>query len=72
MSREQFVGRFDEDIMLLSSMRAESRWFVHGEAETRFLRTAVVAVFDAPRPPSAHEREFLSVCLEAAARPSPG
>jgi hypothetical protein len=72
ISREKFVGRFDEDIVLLSSMRPENRWFVHGDSETRFLRAAVIEVFDTPRPPPAHEREFLSSCIDAASRQPPG
>jgi len=71
-SREKFVARFDEDIMLLSSMRPETRWFVHGDNETRFLRAAILSVYDAPRPPAAHEGSFLAACLEAAGRAAPG
>jgi hypothetical protein len=71
-SREKFVARFDEDIMLLSSMRPETRWFVHGEPETRFLRAAIAQVYDAPREPATHERGFLAACLDAAGRAAPG
>jgi hypothetical protein len=72
ISRERFVGRFDDDVLLLGSMRPENRWFVHGDNETRFLRAAVLAVFDAPQAPGAHERAFLAACLRAAGLQAPG
>lgn len=66
MSRESFVGRLDDDLMLLSSMPPERRWFAHGDAEARFLRAAVLDVFDAPRAPRDHAQGFLTSCLKAA------
>lgn len=72
VSRDKFVGRFEEDIMLLAGMRPETRWFVHGDNETRFLRAAILKVFDAPHPPTAHESAFLAACLDAAGRAPPG
>lgn len=66
IGRERFVGRFDEDALLLESYPPESRWFIRGNDELRFLRAAVLGVFDAPRPPAAHERDFLAACLNAA------
>jgi hypothetical protein len=71
-SRDKFVARFDEDIMLLAGMRPETRWFVHGDNETRFLRAAILQVYDSPREANAHERIFLAACLDAAGRAAPG
>jgi hypothetical protein len=66
MSRESFVGRLDDDLMLLSSMPPERRWFVHGDAEASYLRAAVLDVFDAPRAPREHAQGFLVNCLQSA------
>jgi len=72
ISRDKFVGRFDEDIMLLAGMRPETRWFVRGDNETRFLRAAILQVYDSPREATAHERIFLAACMDAAGRAAPG
>jgi hypothetical protein len=66
MSKEHFVGRLDEDLVILESIPPESRWFAHGEAEARFLRDAVLDVFDVPRRPVEHARDFLANCLRVA------
>lgn len=66
MSKERFVGRLDDDLMVLSSMPPERRWFVHGDAEARFLRDAVLDVFDTPRAPRDHAEGFLTNCLRSA------
>ncbi|HEU0200741.1 MAG TPA: hypothetical protein VFR86_09920 [Burkholderiaceae bacterium] len=66
MSKANFVGRLDEDLVILESIPPESRWFAHGEAEARFLRDAVLEVFDAPRLPVEHARDFLANCLRVA------
>lgn len=66
MSKQAFVGRLDDDLMLLSAMPPERRWFAHGDAEARFLREAVLDVFDAPRAPRDHAQHFLVSCLKSA------
>ena len=66
MSKERFIGRLDDDLMLLSAMPPERRWFAHGDAEARFLREAVLDVFDTPRAPREHAQGFLTNCLKSA------
>lgn len=66
ISKAAFVARFDEDVLILDSIPAAQRWFVHGPAEAEFLRAAIVEVFDAPRTPVRHSADFLAACLQHA------
>jgi hypothetical protein len=65
-SKEFFVGRLDDDLFLLESLAPEHRWFAHSADEARFLRDAVLEVFDFPRRPAEHAADFLADCLRLA------
>ena len=65
-TKEMFVGKLDEDLMVLTTIPPELRWFAHGDAEAEFLRAAVLEVFEFPREPSEHANEFLAMCLKSA------
>lgn len=62
-SREKLVGRFDEDIMILSGMDPGKRWFVRSPGATQFLRRALIDVFSAKRRPKEHGGTFLRSCM---------
>lgn len=65
MTKEAFVARFDDDVVLLSSMPRQVRWFVYGDEEVALLRNAVLDVFDVPRSAAEHASHFLDRCLAA-------
>lgn len=62
-SKEKLVGRFDEDIMILSGMDPQKRWFVRSPGAIQFLRRALVDVFSAKRKPLDHGSTFLRSCM---------
>ncbi|MFA9261934.1 MAG: hypothetical protein ACEQSB_01045 [Undibacterium sp.] len=62
-SKEKLVGRFDEDIMILSGMDPEKRWFVRSPGAMQFLRRALVDVFSAKKRPQDHGSTFLRSCM---------
>ncbi len=62
-SKEKLVGQFDEDIMVLSGMDPEKRWFVRSPGATQFLRQALTDVFSIKRKPKDHGSTFLRSCM---------
>lgn len=67
ITREFFVGKLEEDLLLIKSFPPELRWFVQDEAEEKFLSEAVHAVFDQPLEPAQHESRFISDCIQTTA-----
>jgi hypothetical protein len=65
-SKEMFVGKLDEDLVLLEAFPPPLRWFAHGPDEAQFLRNAVLDVFDFPKHPAEHAAEFLADCVRSA------
>jgi hypothetical protein len=65
-SKEMFVGKLEEDLVVLANIPPELRWFAHGDAEAEFLRAAVADVFEFPREPAEHAKTFLHDCLQSA------
>jgi hypothetical protein len=65
-TREFFLGKLEEDLVLLASIPPHLRWFAHGEREAQFLRDAVIDVFAFPREPGEHAAAFLARCLVTA------
>jgi hypothetical protein len=65
-TKEMFVGKLEEDLVLLAAIPPELRWFAHGDAEAQFLREAVLDVFEFPREPREHATAFLANCLKSA------
>ncbi len=62
-SKKKIVGLFDDNVTVLSGMDPEKRWFVRSPGATRFLREALLRVFDIPRKPKDAATVFLRSCL---------
>lgn len=76
ISREEFVGRVQSDLVAIRGFPAELRWFAQNEADERFLLNASEEVFDSPRTPQRHQSDFLQACIgkmsKEARLPAPG
>ena len=70
--REFFVGRLEDDMLMIRAYPPALRWFVHDAADEAFLRTEVHAVFDAPSPSELHRDAFLERCARRAERLAAG
>ncbi len=68
-SENKIVGRFDEDVVVLSGMAPEKRWFIRSPGATVFLRKALVAVFQMPKRPGDQASTFLAACKEQVMTP---
>ena len=69
-SREFFVGRLEEDFVLIRAFPASLRWFVRDTEDELFLRAEVEAVFGAPATSEQHRAGFLERCIQRAERES--
>jgi hypothetical protein len=67
-TREFFIGRLEEDLLMIRAFPPALRWFVHGPDDEEFLRAEVEAVFDAPEPSEQHRAGFLERCARRAGR----
>jgi hypothetical protein len=67
-TREFFVNRLEEDLVMIHAYPPALRWFVHDTDDEQFLRTEVAAVFDAPAPSEQHRAGFLERCTQRAGR----
>jgi hypothetical protein len=63
VSREFFVGKLVEDLMMIQSYPAPMRWFVQDPSDEKFLSDAVYRVFDEPMKAEQHEASFVGACL---------
>jgi hypothetical protein len=73
MGASTFIAKMREDFELIKSYPAELRWFVQDEDDEQQLLSAVTDVFESPREPEVHQREFFSRCLaHARVTTSPG
>jgi len=61
-TREFFVGRLEEDLLVIRAFPPQLRWFVHGPEDESFLRAEVEAVFDAPEESERHRAGFVERC----------
>jgi hypothetical protein len=68
MPAARFIGRLDEDLILIQSVAPALRWFAHDADDARFLRNWVLRVFDEPALPELHGTAFLDECLALALR----
>ena len=64
MSREAFLGRLEDDLVVIRAFPPALRWFAKDAADERFLIEAAARVFDRPRTPVRHHADFLASCLE--------
>jgi len=63
ITREFFMGRLEEDLVLIRAFPPALRWFVQDEADERFLSERAGLVFDAPMKPEEHEAAFVRDCI---------
>lgn len=70
ITREFFVNKLTEDLMLIRSVPPELRWFVQDAGDEELLSNAVFKVFDDPMPAEKHEAEFLGECVGLTRRPA--
>jgi len=68
VTREFFVGRLEEDFLLIRAFPPALRWFVRDPQDEAFLRTEVEAVFDAPQDAEGHRAGFVERCAGRTAR----
>jgi hypothetical protein len=66
MARAAFLERLEGDFVAIRAFPVALRWFVKDRDDERFLRAAVEAVFDRPRPPDEHRDAFFAACVRRA------
>jgi len=64
LSRDEFIGRMQGDLLAIQSVPRELRWFVQDEEDEALLVAHAERVFDAPQEPQVHQTEFLNQCME--------
>ena len=64
MTREFFVNKLAEDLMIIQSYPPSVRWFVQDAGDEKFLSDAVFKVFDEPVKPEQHEASFVGACMQ--------
>lgn len=67
-TREFFVGRLEEDFVMIRAFPPDLRWFVQDQGDESFLRAEVEAVFDAPDGSERHRTGFLERCVQRSER----
>ncbi|MGQ0579517.1 MAG: hypothetical protein ACT4PQ_11490 [Betaproteobacteria bacterium] len=66
-SREFFVSKLEEDLLLIQAFPPQLRWFVQDAVDEAFLSRRVEKVFDMPLKPEQHEAAFISDCIQTTA-----
>ncbi len=70
MVEADFISRIRDDIEMLQAFPPHMRWFVQDEEDAEFLLAAATDVFQKPRLPADHQRDFVRTCLgKAASKP---
>ena len=67
-TREFFVGRLEEDFVMIRAFPPDLRWFVRDPGDEEFLRGEVEAVFGSPTSSDQHRAGFLQRCILRAER----
>lgn len=67
ISREFFIAKLEEDLVLIRAFPPEMRWFAQDEADEQFLSEHAAEVFDTPKKPEEHEAGFVRDCLRQSA-----
>jgi len=65
-TREFFVGRLEEDFVMIRAFPPDLRWFVRDPSDEEFLRVEVEAVFGAPASGEQHRAGFVERCARRA------
>jgi len=66
MTREFFVDKLAEDLIMIQSFPPQLRWFVQDSGDEKLLSEAVFKVFDEPMKAEQHEASFIGACLQTA------
>jgi len=66
VTRDYFVGKLVEDLIVIQSFPPQLRWFVQDSGDERLLTEAVFNVFDEPTKAEQHETDFISACIQTA------
>jgi hypothetical protein len=64
MSPEAFIGRMEQDFVVIQDFPSELRWFVHDADDEAFLLSAAREVFAHPGAAERHRRIFLQACVD--------
>jgi hypothetical protein len=70
MSADAFLGRMQEDFVVIRAFPNDLRWFVHDPDDEAFLLGEARDVFDRPEPAANHKLAFLHSCVERMAPPA--
>jgi hypothetical protein len=62
-TREQFISKVQDDLLLIQSFPPELRWFVQDFDDEVLLVGAAERVFDQPSDPETHRDTFLQSCF---------
>jgi hypothetical protein len=62
LSRDDFLGRLQEDLQAIQAFPPALRWFVQDAADEELLVGAAQRIFDAPRAPQDHRSDFAQAC----------
>ena len=65
-TRDFFVGRLEEDFVMIRAFPPDLRWFVRDPSDEEFLRVEVEAVFGAPASGEQHRAGFVERCARRA------
>ena len=66
VTREFFVNKLVEDLIMIQSFPPQLRWFVQDSSDEKLLSDAVFKVFDEPMKAEQHEASFISACMQTA------
>ncbi len=66
ISREFFIDKLVEDLVLIQSFPPQLRWFVQDSGDEKLLSEAVFKVFDEPMTAEQHEASFIKACMQTA------
>ena len=66
MTREFFVDKLTEDLVMIQSFPPHLRWFVQDSGDEKLLSEAVFKVFDEPMTAEQHESSFIGACIQTA------
>ena len=68
MSSEAFIGRMEQDFVVIQDFPSELRWFVRDADDEAFLLESAREVFAHPGAAESHRRTFLQACVDRMAR----
>lgn len=67
ITREFFLNKLVEDLVMIQSFPPHLRWFVQDASDEKLLSEAVSGVFDMPMEADQHRASFISACMQIAA-----